>query len=84
MELKLPDDLLKGQEVTEEELRFDLALGLFIDRKVTLGRAARIAAMSKPAFLDELGKRKIPVHYDAQDLESDLRTLRALEEQTKG
>ena len=83
MELTLPDDLLRGQNVTEEQLLFNLALGLYIDGKVTLGRAALIAGMPKSAFLDELGQRRIPVHYDADDLESDLQTLRALERKSE-
>lgn len=54
--------VLRGRAMTEDELRFDLALGLYVDEKVTLGQAAQVAGMSTPAFLDELGKRKIPVH----------------------
>lgn len=79
MDLTLPDDVLNWQRVTEEELRFDLALGLYIDEKATLGQAARIAGLSTPAFLDELGKRKIPVHYGIEDLAADEATLRSLE-----
>lgn len=78
MEFTLPDDILKGNQVTAEELRFDLALGLYVDEKVTLGQAARIAGMPSPAFLDELGKRKIPVHYSVEDLAADETTVRAL------
>lgn len=70
--------------MTEDELRFDLALGLYVDEKVTLGQAARVAGMSAPAFLDELGKRKIPVHYYVEDLDADMNTLRALERRGKG
>jgi len=76
--LTLPDDVLKGRQITEEELRFNLALGLFINDKATLGQAARLAGMSTPAFLDELGKRRIPVHYGLEDLAADEATLRAI------
>ena len=84
MDLTLPDDILKGRRMTEEELKFDLALGLYIDEKATLGQAARIAGMSTPAFLDELGKRKIPIHYGIEDLAADEATLRALEGGSRG
>jgi len=79
MNLTLPDDVLRGKKLTEEEIRFDLALGLFIDERATLGQAARIAGMSTPSFLDELGKRKIPIHYGLEDLAADEATIRALE-----
>ena len=84
MKLTLPDGLLRDAQITEEELRFDLALGLFIDDKATLGQAARLAGMSGPAFLDELGKRKLPVHYGIQDLEADIETIRELEDGKRG
>ena len=41
-----------------------------------MGRAAEIANMYSPAFLDELGRRKIPINYDINDLHTDLASLR--------
>jgi predicted HTH domain antitoxin len=43
---------------------------------LTLGRAAGLAGLSKIAFLEELGRRRIPMPYDEQDLTADLLTLR--------
>ena len=80
MQLIVPDDLLNGREVTQAELLFDLALGLYVDGKLTVGRAAQLAGIAKSAFLDELGKRQIAVRYDSEDLASDLRTLNILRE----
>jgi predicted HTH domain antitoxin len=40
------------------------------------GRTAEIANMSSPAFLDELGRRKIPINYDINDLHADLASIR--------
>ncbi len=78
MELPVPLGVIQGLDLTEEQWRFDLALGLYIDDRVTAGRAAEIAGISKPAFLDELGKHRLPIRYDAQDLESDLVTIATL------
>jgi predicted HTH domain antitoxin len=78
MELRLPDHLIRGIDMTEEQWRLDLAVGLYVDRRVTLGRGAEIAAISKPAFLDALGERRIPINYDLADLESDLQTIASL------
>ena len=77
MNLSIPDNVLNGIELTEYEALLDFALGLFIDRKVTLGRAALIAGMNQMDFQRELGKRKIPIHYDLEDLEADLAAIEA-------
>lgn len=79
MELTVPDELIQTTNLTQDQLRFDLALGLYIDQRITLGRGAEIAGITKPVFLDELGKRKLPIHYDAEDLQADLETIAALQ-----
>jgi predicted HTH domain antitoxin len=78
MELRIPDELIRGLSLTQPQWLLNLAIGLFVDRRVSLGRGAEIAGISKPAFLDELGKRRIPINYDESDLESDLRTIQKL------
>jgi predicted HTH domain antitoxin len=78
MEIKVSDELVRGIEMTEEQWMLDLAIGLFVDHRVTLGRGAAIAGISKPAFLDALGQRRIPINYDAADLEGDLKTISTL------
>ena len=78
MELRLPDQLIRGINMTEGEWLLDMAIGLYVDRRVTLGRGAEIARISKPAFLDALGRRQIPINYDSADLASDLQTISRL------
>lgn len=79
MKLNLPEPLITGLVLTEQDLLFELALGLYADRKATLGQAARLAGLSRPAFLDALGQRQLPIHYDEDDLEADIQTVRRLE-----
>lgn len=78
MQLTVPDDLLGHTGCSDADLLFDLAVGLFLDGRLTLGRAAGLAGLAKPAFLDELGRRRIPMPYDEEDLAADLQTLREL------
>jgi predicted HTH domain antitoxin len=77
--ITLPDNLIKDISLTEREAIFELALGLYVDRKATLGQAARLAGVSRPSFLDALGERQVPIHYDEADLEADLQTLQTLD-----
>ena len=74
MDITLPPKL-DGQ-ISKEAVALYLALGLFADNKVTLGQAAGIAGLSQPAFLQELGKRKIPIHYGIEELEQDIATVK--------
>jgi predicted HTH domain antitoxin len=76
MNIPLPAEL-EGR-ISREEAALHLALGLFSEDKVTLGQAARIAGLSQPAFLQELGKRRIPVHYGMEELEQDIAAVREM------
>ena len=78
MVLKIEDDVLKGINITPEQAKLDLAIGLFIDKLITIGQAARLAAISQTKFLKELGKRKIPIHYEKEDFDKDLETIEQL------
>jgi predicted HTH domain antitoxin len=62
------------RQFTPDEIRLHLALGLFLDARVTLGQGALVAGLSQSAFLHELGKRRIPVHYDEASALADAAT----------
>jgi len=72
MIVSLPEEL-EGQ-LTPEDVRLHLALGLFLDGRVTLGQAASTAGLSQSEFLHQLGQRRIPVHYDQADAMADVAT----------
>jgi predicted HTH domain antitoxin len=37
-----------------------------------------VAGLSQPAFMQELGRRKISIHYGAEELAEDMRTVESL------
>ena len=74
MTVLLPEEI--ERQFTSEDLRLHLALGMFSDRRVTLGQGAAIAGLSQSDFLHELGARRIPVHYDEDDVAADIATAR--------
>jgi len=78
MTIEIEDKALRGLELTEAQALLDLAVGLFTDQRITLGRGAEISQMTQMAFQRELGRRGIPIHYDVSDLEDDLKTLAEL------
>jgi predicted HTH domain antitoxin len=70
MPVVLPEEI--ERQFTSEDLRLHLALGMFLDRRATLGQCAAIAGLSQSEFLHELGTRRIPVHYDEADAAADV------------
>jgi len=78
MTIELPDKELGNLRLTSEEARIEIACGLYAARKVSMGRAAKIAGISYTDFMHELGKRKICMNYDMEDLEHDIKMVEEL------
>jgi predicted HTH domain antitoxin len=78
MQVELPDAALEGTGMTPELATLEVAVALYRDRKVSMGRAARLAGMPRPQFQHELGKRGVTVDYDVEEYERDLATIRKL------
>ena len=57
----------------------ELAVYLFQQGKLSFGKAREVAEMTAWAFQQLLGARGIPIHYDVEDYEQDLMTLKDLE-----
>ena len=67
--------------VDEARARLILAIGLFQEEDVSVGRAAKIAGLSYRAFLDVLREHGIPAYvYDEDDdtFAAEMETVRAL------
>jgi len=75
MTLQIPDSLATQAGCGPQELLFGLAVGLFMDSRLTLGQAGNALGLSKPEFMELMQQRGIPMPYDVDDLESDLKTL---------
>ncbi|HEX4084971.1 MAG TPA: UPF0175 family protein [Chthoniobacteraceae bacterium] len=75
MTVNIPDERIGNLKLDESDVMTDIAIGLYKREQVSLGRAAEIAGMPAPRFLDELGRRRIPINYAVEDLRADLATL---------
>ncbi|MCX7841298.1 MAG: UPF0175 family protein [Anaerolineae bacterium] len=78
MSIQVPRDILHAARLTVDELKQELALALFQQSKLPFGKAREMAGMTVWDFQLLLGTRKIPIHYDLEDYENDLATLREL------
>jgi len=78
MVVHLPDHIPALREMSEQDLKRELALSLYAARKITLVQAADLAQSSLFDFQALLRDRRIPQHYDEADLEHDIAALREL------
>jgi predicted HTH domain antitoxin len=78
MNVTIPDELASSMQMSEADLRLELAVALYRDVKVTLGQASKLAGLSQAALMRELGRRNVPMSYGIDDLDEDLRNLAEL------
>ncbi len=75
MAILIKDEDLSAAQLTENELRLEIAILLYQKARFSLGKASRFVGMNRILFQKELGKRKIPVNYESEDLNEDMETL---------
>jgi len=74
--IEIPREVIHATRMTPQELRRELAIYLFQQGKLSFGKARETAGMTAWTFQQLLGSRGIPVHYDLEDYEEDLATLK--------
>jgi predicted HTH domain antitoxin len=78
MTLTISDEFLVAARMSEDEMRQEVAVMLFVRDRMTLAQAARFAGQDLGRFQHLLASRDITVHYDVPEFEADLQTLREL------
>ena len=78
MSLTIPDEVLHAAQVSEQELKRDIAVMLYAAGRLSTGKAAELAGMGYAEFQHLLATRDVPSNYDLTDLEQDLRSIREL------
>lgn len=81
--LEIPSDILFHVRIPESklilELKKELAVQLYRDKLLSIANCSRMAEMSKVEFHFLLGEKKIPRHYDVEDFNQDLETIKSLD-----
>ena len=90
IEIDLPQDIIfamKGLEKPEEikrKLKVALAIILFQERSISLGKATELAEMSRLRFMEVLKEHGIPAYeYSEQDFEKDQQVISRYHETLK-
>ena len=76
--LEVPQDILDSARMTLSELRVEMAIYLYAQGRLSVGKAREWAGKSLWEFRQLLASRRVSPHYDETDLEQDLSTLREL------
>ncbi|RKY57294.1 MAG: UPF0175 family protein [Candidatus Latescibacterota bacterium] len=77
--LRFPQEITTVCKVDEEELgpylKELIAIELYREGVVSLGKAAEIAGVDKVEMMDLLRRKKIPLHYGLKELREDMETI---------
>lgn len=76
--VSIPDELLAAAGLTEDQMAAEVALELYGREKLTMGQAARLAGVDLVSFWRLMAARDLYIHYDVEELEQDIATLRSL------
>lgn len=79
IQVQLSEALVEAAQLSRVDPSADaarlLALELFREDKVSLGRAAELCDTPIEVFMEFAGKRQVPLHYGTAELEKDRRTF---------
>ena len=75
MQLTLPAAL--ENQLTERDARLAMALGLYVNGKLSFGNAATLAGIPRPEFQQAMAKHRLPMDYTLEDLADDVAAIRS-------
>jgi predicted HTH domain antitoxin len=76
--IHITQDILDSARLTIPEVQQELAIWLYSQGRLGIGKARELAGMSLWEFRQLLAARKISPHYGVEELEEDVKTLRDL------
>jgi len=78
MSVTIPDDILQATQMTEDELKLEIAIMLYKSQKISSGKVRAWTGLTVIEFQHELAKRGLFINYDVEDFQSDMKTLQSL------
>jgi predicted HTH domain antitoxin len=79
--LEIPAEVARAirlpPQETPQRLRLELAVALYAQALLSVGKAAELAGIDRIRFDEELFRRHVPMQYDASDLAQDVAYARS-------
>lgn len=83
VQVELPEELIRTAKISLDQLSLEvakvIALELFREEVVSIGRAAELCGVSVEEFMQFAAHREVPLHYTLQDFESDRKLVAGLD-----
>ncbi|MEM1173019.1 MAG: UPF0175 family protein [Cyanobacteria bacterium P01_H01_bin.35] len=78
MSVVIPDDVLISAGMSEAQLKLEIAIMLFQQDRISIGKARRLAGINLLDFQREIAERGICLHYYVEEFEDDIKTLQEM------
>ena len=76
--IDIPRDVFDSTHLSCAQLKLELALTLYTQQRLSIGKARELAGLSLWAFRQQLAARQIPTHLAIDDVQKDIATLHQL------
>jgi predicted HTH domain antitoxin len=76
--VEVSQEILDSARLTPSELKVEMAVHLYEQGRLSVGKARELVDMTLWEFRQLLASRGIAAHYDEADLDEDVATLREL------
>ncbi|GAP96742.1 UPF0175 family protein [Leptolyngbya sp. NIES-2104] len=77
MSVIISDDILQAAQISESELKREIAILLFQQKKLNLGKARELSGLSLIEFQQELAGRGIDLYNDVAGFQGEIENLKA-------
>ncbi|MEA5507427.1 UPF0175 family protein [Halotia wernerae UHCC 0503] len=78
MSVTIPNDIIRASNMTEDELKLEIAILLYQQGKISSGKVRAWTGITLLKFQHELAKRGLHINYDVEDFQSDVLTLQSM------
>lgn len=77
MSVFISDDILQAAQISEQELKREIAILLFYQKKLNLRKARELADIPLIEFQQELANRGIAIYDDVASFQAEVENLKA-------
>lgn len=77
MSVIISDDILKAAQISELELKREIAILLFQQKKLNLSKARELSGLPLIEFQQELANRGIDIYDDVTSFQAEVENLKA-------
>ncbi len=78
MAIIISDEMMQRANITEAEIRLEIAILLYKSKRYSIGKAAEFAGIGKMEMHQKLAERKIPLNITIEDVKADIKALQNL------